>query len=558
MRILRYDSNHPRGMAIVVVLGMLLIGIGLMIGFMKGSARFNQNTLQKSAKLQSDLRTDSLSDRVRRAILQEVQLRMAETGTTQNTANLSGTNILNSDSLINLPIDQNQRILSIRCIGQGPNPSGVCNSQNVLPKIYDFAVQTSDPDTGTITVAHTEFQIQNASLSSYAFFIKNELAPTITLGSAIFDGIFGINFAPTPAGQTPPPDQRVRFRPGAGNIIFKNVLMTNLSNPQTQFDMQQGSQVQFEQGVVSQPEGVSFSNLDNLHSTLINRAISSGFSAPAGSAEPECSSLILQSDGKMQYNEFSDINCEDSSFQLSEVSMASNQAFYARGNKVFLSSNDPQGLTQVKNIAIVARGNVELRSSIVRDQENLSSLEGYPTVITPGNLIVPKEMRTLLNSGTSTLGDIANPGVGSDIEEPTIQLDLSYISVRPQGSQGLMGGSVVFDPALRNAGTSYEATNLGRAHFNGLYISEQTPTSRILFQNSDRIDGFSDVKWTYPPALSAIGTDWFQTQLNGGALRATITRYEKQLTNLQQALGAFPDRSGSDVEIVGINESEIR
>ncbi len=555
MLILRHDSNRQKGMAIVVVLGILLIGIGLMIGFMKGSARFNQNTLQRSAKIQSDLRTDSLSDRVRRAILQEVQLRMAETGATQNTVNLSGSDILNSQSLANLPMEPNQRVLSIRCIGQGANPAGICNSQNILPKIYDFSVQTNDPDTGTITMAHTEFQIQNASLSSYAFFIKNELSPTITLGSAIFDGIFGINFAPTPAGQNPPPDQRVRFRPGAGNIIFKNVLMTNLTNPQTQFDMQQGSQVQFEQGVVSNPEGVSFSNLDNLHQTLINRAISSGFTAPVGTAEPECSAIVLQSSGKFQYNEFSDVNCEDSSFQLPEVSMVSNQAFYARGNKVFLSTDDPQGLTQVKNIAIVAKGDVELRSSIVRDQENLSSLEGYPTVITPGNLFIPKEMKTLLNSGTSTLEDIANPGVGSDVEYPTIQLDLSYISVRPQGSQGLMGGSVVFDPELRNAAAYYEATNLGKAHFNGLYISEQTPTSRMLFQNSDRVDGFSDVKWTYPPALSAIGTDWFQTQLNGGALRATVTRYEKQFTNVQQALRAFPGKAAS---VFGLTDAELQ
>jgi len=543
-------------MAIVIVLGILLIGIGLMIGFMKGSARFNQNTLQRSAKLQSDLRTDSLSDRVRRAILQEVQLRMAETGTNQNTVNLDGNEILNSQALANLPMEPNQRVLSIRCIGQGTNPTGVCNSQNILPKIYDFAVQTNDPDTGTITMAHTEFQIQNASLSSYAFFIKNELAPTITLGSAIFDGIFGINFAPTPAGQTPPPAQRVRFRPGDGNIIFKNVLMTNLTNPQTQFDMQQGAQVQFEQGVVSNPEGVSFSNLDNLHQTLVNRAVSSGFTAPVGTAEPECSSVVLQSDGRLRYTEFSDVLCEDSSFHMSDVSMVSNQAFYARGNKVFLSTNDPQGVTQVKNIAIVARGNVELRSSIVRDHDNLSSLEGYPTVITPGNLIISKNMTTLLSNSMSTLGQIENPGIPSAEESPTIQLDLSYISVRPQGSQGLMGGSVVFDPELRNAATSYEATSLGKAHFNGLYISEQTPTSRMLFQNSDRVDGFSDVKWTYPPALSAVGTDWFQTQLNGGALRATITRYEKQFTNIQQALGAFPGMGASVV--VGVTEAELR
>jgi len=241
---------------------------------------------------------------------------------------------------------------------------------------------------------------------------------------------------------------------------------------------------------------------------------------------------------------------------MSDVSMVSNQAFYARGNKVFLSTNDPQGVTQVKNIAIVARGNVELRSSIVRDHDNLSSLEGYPTVITPGNLIISKNMTTLLSNSMSTLGQIENPGIPSAEESPTIQLDLSYISVRPQGSQGLMGGSVVFDPELRNAATSYEATSLGKAHFNGLYISEQTPTSRMLFQNSDRVDGFSDVKWTYPPALSAVGTDWFQTQLNGGALRATITRYEKQFTNIQQALGAFPGMGASVV--VGVTEAELR
>ncbi len=538
------QRKQSNGMAIVVVLGILLIGIGLMIGFMKSSARFNQSNVQRSAKIQSDLKTDSLSDRLRRAILQEVQARMAETGMTQATVSLGGQQILDSQSIQRLPMEVNQRILSIRCIGQGSTPSGVCTSQNILPKIYDFAVQTIDQDTGTITMAHTEFQIQNASLSSYAFFIKNEMAPSVTLGSAIFDGIFGINFAPTPNGQTPPPQQRIRFRPGAGNITFKNVLMTNLPNPQTQFDLQQNSQVHFEQGVISNPEGVSFSNLDNLHNTLVNQAVNAGFSAPPGTPTPECSSIVLQSDGKLQYNEFSDVACEDSSLQMSDISMVANQAFYARGNKVLLSANDPQGITRVKNIAIVAQGNVELRSSIVRDAENLSALEGYPTVITPGNLVIPKEMKTLLNSGTSTLEDI-NPGVGSDVEYPTIQLDLSYISVRPQGSQGVMGGSVRFDPELRNAGTSDDAINLGKAHFNGLYISEQTPTSRVLFQNSDRVDGFKEVKWTYPPALSAIGTDWFRTQLNGGALRATVTRYEKQFTDVQQALTAF--RGGTSV-----------
>jgi len=525
--------NPKAGLALIAVLGMLMLSMVLMIGMLSLSQKMNQTARQYTSKVQTEVQSDSLSDRVRLALLNIVQTKMALTASSSEPPiNLDDESQIKTMIKNSIFLDEaNEQITRVRCVGQGSKPAGECDSSEILPKIYDFSVQSIDSATGTLATRETEIQIQQAGLSSYAFFIKNETNSAVTLGPAVFSGIFGVNFAPSVDNPT------ISFRPGSDRIVFENVFMTNLANPQASFGIEDASRVNFQRGVVGSSQGVSFDNLNSLHSSLKNTAINVGdFQA---SATPGCSKITLTATSEIQYQEYETPDCSgEPSFGRSYIP-ATNQAIRARGEKVLLDSSDPSGKTGVGNIAILADADVELRSSIVRstvvDDVARDPLDGFPTIMTSGNLVISGEMKSLLPN-SQTLGEVTSTPEG---DGPTIQVDLSYISVKNASTQ--QSGSLKFDPSLIGAANTSEAINLGRAVFNGLFISEVTPQSRRLFPGSNLVDGFSDVDWSYPPALSAIATDWFLTQLNGGALRATATRYEKRNVDISQALSTFPE-----------------
>jgi len=550
MKHMGFRHHQEQGMVIVTILGMIMVGLVLMMGFMKLSSRMNQSALQATSQVQTDIYSDALANRIRNALLKDVQSSMASNQNLEDLRyetfdNGKGLRTLSAGRELSIILESSETILSVRCIGQGPQPNGSCTNDATLPKIYDIAVQSADPSSGTISVTQAEFQIEQAGLSSYAFFIKNEPQPSINLGPAVFSGIFGINFAQPGSGDTTP--RTIRFSPGENEIVFQNVFMTNLSNPQQGLIFPDDSRprVNFQKGVVSSVEAISFSELDALHGILKSDEVRTvNLDEIKNQADPLCSKVAFNANGSLIYSEFPVKDCTGATNWTETYSPTANQAIYARGQTVLLEASDTQGKTQVGNIAIVADGNVELGSSIVRDP-NQEALTGFPVIMTTGNLVIPPTMKTLPNSQASgqNLGSITNSITA--FENPTIQLDLSYISIRSAANN--MGGSLYFSEALRNAASPGEAINLGKAVFNGLFISEKTPLSRTVFTNSPNIDGFGQVAWQYPQALSAIQTDWFLTQLGGGALRATVTRYDKQTINTAQALQSYPS-----VMVVGV------
>jgi len=530
----RLSSMNPsRGLAIVAVLGAIFLGLTMMMGMIRFSQMMSQSANQQTSRVQSDFQTDALTERVRSTILREVQLAMANHNPS-DPLSLSGALMreLISDDLL---LESGEKIISLRCLGQGVSPQlDVCTSDDVLPKIYEFSVQTTGSALVVTSVIQSEIQIQNSGLSNYAFFIKNEPSDSVTLGPAEFSGIFGVNFAPRPNGSNQPPQKRVLFLPGDGEIRFKNAFITNLAQPQQQLDMTHGSRVHFERGVISKPDGVGFQSLSALHSQLIETGIQARQVERA-----ECSKLILMNNPQnpqLTYQEFEDRDCSFPSAEPELLAPQDNQAVFARGRRVILEADDESRNVAMNNIAIVAQGDVELRSSVVRNPE-LSSGRGYLTVMTTGDLVIPSQMKSLL-PGSPPLANVTSTPLG---DEPTIQIDLSYISINPGPSEGSYGGSVRFDESLRNASGPENAVNLGRAVFSGLFISEKTPQSRLMFSGSNAIDGFGQVQWKFPSAISAIGTDWFNAQLSGGALRATVTRYERRGFDRQQALKSYSE-----------------
>ena len=557
--------KKERAMALVIVLGLLLVGIGIMASLVKLSGRLASQSINFSSQIQSELETDYFSNRVREGILRIVQVKTALTGGSSPATTLDGQAILNilkgqtcssspsaspSDCDLQIPIDSQETILSITCIGQGPNPTGLCDSSQILPKIYSFSVQTSDTANGTIASAQSEIQIQRAGLNAYAFFVKNETQPFIAIGPSDFNGIFGLNFASTVAGGGAPPAQRLKFIPQNKEINFRNVFMTNLPNFQSQSEGEELANVYFEQGYVSTSASMSFDDLNSLHGELIDRARSlDSANQIKWDQEPGCSKITLNSDESFEYEEFADKECKISLDEESTTfAPLNNQSFYARGPTVIIDSASPSDPNKLNNIAIVADGNVELRSSIIRDPER-DALAGYPVIMAKGDLIISGQMKSLLP------GNPVLSAINTDVtaETPTIQIDLSYISVASSNAPGgstppgqitppSFGGSIRFDPSLTQAASPGGAIDLGRAQISGLFITERTPVSRRLFPPSNEIDGFSNVSWEYPSALSAVNTDWFRTQLGGGALRSVITRYEKKMQDIQQALKAFPEQ----------------
>jgi len=514
------ESHSTRGMAIMIVLGFLLMGMTLMMGLMNTSSLVRQSSQQNISKTQIDFDSDALSERVKNEILQIIQTEIALARPVP--LELTGEFI---KSQLSAPIESQESILWIRCLGQGISGAGRqsdCKADQVFPKVYDFSVQVIDPTTGAISATETEIHIEQAGLSAYAFFIKNETEPVVTVGPTNFAGIFGLNFA-SPSGK------QIKFKPGLGEISFQNLFLTNL-NPD-QLDIERQASVHFNKGALTAYNSVSFSGLDSLHTELKENAVNKR--SPTHSDEVQCSHLTLQPHGDIKILAFLNPDCSDLIAE-DTIEVGNNQALYARGSKIRLDASSPEGVTRVGNIAIIADGDVELRSSIVRDKDDRSPLEGFPIVMAKGDLLISKEMRTLRrDEGYPQLGQ-ARSITGASLD-PTIQVDLSYVSLRTDPHT--MGGSLKFDPSLIDKSTpASSARNLGLAAFNGLFISEKSPVSRVLYPHSSgSVHGFSQVQWTYPPALSAVGTDWFRAQLEGGALRAIVTRSERKITDRKQA-----------------------
>jgi len=518
-----------RGMALVIVLGILVIGMGLMAGLLKMSSQMQQTSLQNSARAQAEINADEFSERLKNEILSIVQTAMASPTlyATQcpGDPGLSATCIRNIRGT-RLSTQEMSSVLYLRCLGEGQSPNGVCTRSDVLPKIYDFAIQREDPSTGTIMAAQMEFQIQRAGLNAYAFFIKAETKPSVLIGPSLFEGIFGINFAdPTRTS----PAHRVLFRPGQSSITFENMFLTNI--PPSRFDFDNQASVTFERGVLQTSASTSFSQINDLVPSLINQAVN--FDDLKTNHFAYCSKITFDHNSSITYREYKDFECKDEGLVLTKTYAPGNAAsLYARGKRILLESADEKFLMGVNNIAIVADGNFELRTPLIRHPD-LTPLVGYPILLTPQNLIIPKDMRTLLTPPVS-LSEIKANDVPAP-STPVIQVDLSYVSTGT--------GSMVVDPALLEAGSAAEAISLGKAAFNGLFVSQESPITRTIFPATPQnpgIDGFSEVTWTYPSALSAIQTPWFSSQVSGGTLQARVTRYERKIIDLNQAYSAFP------------------
>jgi len=547
-------QRSKRGLALMLILGSLLLATAAFVGFYRASQNFLRKTTSYTSQVQTELDSQQLAERTRRAILREVQTKMASGGNTNLMNTLSPASLQTSVFL-----QSNERILEVRCLGQGSEEAfdhQVCNSSSILPKVFEFTVQSTDPSTQQMKVTRQEIHLNNPSINNYAFLVRAEdRAQQFTLFPATYSGLYGMIFT-DPNAAVPPPSpgaaspRRIKFAPDqySGNLIFQKAFITNLPSPRDQIEIPVSATnyLQMPAGVVSAASGgLDFNRVNDVYSNLKTTAVNAGALAniPPGTVI-SCSRVTLsKSSSRVVYQNFADPACTTAIDSPTEYPIQSNQAIYARGQNVLLNTDvttgglsSDNGITKVDNIAIVADGNVQLLSSIRRDS-TMEPLSGFPTVMTPGQLLVSQNMTTLL-SNSPTLEQITqNQGLSSTSTNPTIQVDLSYIAVG--NSQG--NGNVVVDPQLfgtNGVQSVGNAVSLGKAVFNGMYISDKVPTTRVVY-NSVTVDGFSKIDWTHPPALSSVQTDWFSAQLGGGALQASVVRSEQSTLDLSQALSAF-------------------
>ena len=549
-------------MALMLILGSLLLATAAFVGFYRASQNFLRKSTSYTAQVQTELDSQQLADRTRKAILREVQSKLASGSINTNLMNTLTPSALQASVFLH----SNERILEVRCLGQGSEEAfahQVCNASSVLPKVFEFTVQSMDPSTQQMKVTRQEIHLNNPSINNYAFLVRAEdRAQQFTLFPATYSGLYGMIFT-DPTAVVPPPypgaasPRRVKFAPDqhSGNLVFQKAFITNLPNPRDQIEIPVSATnyLQMPSGVVSAASGgLDFGRVNDVYSNLKTTAVNAQALAnlPAGTVI-NCSKVTLsKSSSRVVYQNFADPNCSTTPIDSpTEYLMQSNEAIYARGQNVQLNTevtsgglSSDNGITKVDNIAIVADGNVQLLSSIRRDS-TMDPLSGFPAVMTPGQLLVSQNMTTLLSS-SPTLGQITQGQVSPSTTTPTIQVDLSYIAVG--NSQG--GANVVVDPQLFGTNGTQSIGNavaLGKAVFNGMYISDRVPTTRLVY-NSVTVDGFNKIDWTHPPALSSIQTDWFSAQLGGGALQASVVRSEQSTLDLSKALSAFNSPSAGN------------
>jgi hypothetical protein len=547
-------NQHKRGIALMLILGSLLLATAAFVGFYRFSQSFLQKTATYTSQVQTEFDSQHLAERTRRAILSKVQ------NSVDGSAQVNLMSLINPDALQgDVFLESQERILEVRCIGQGSGDGfqhQVCNGATVLPKVFEFSVQSTNPATQQMKVVRQEIHINGPSLNNYAFLIRWEdregLNQTgqqyqpFTLMPSTYNGLFGIIFK-DPEFVPPNQNPRVRLAPSAtfGNLIFQKPLVTNLPNPQTQIQIpaDNAPYLQMPEGVVAASQrGIDFGNLNDVYSDLRSTSVNSAALAalPPGTVI-NCSTVtLLRASSGVRIRNFTDNSCSNPVGAATDYSVQSNEAIYAPGQNVFLQTevtsggvSSENGKTKVGNIAIVADGDVQLLSSIRRD-ETMADNQGYPSVMTPGRLIISQNMTTML-SGSPTLGAIPT-GQNAAYGQQSIQVDLSYLAVGSPGPSYNGNANLVVDPQLFGASNS-QATNLGIAKFNGMFMSDRAPQTRVLYGGN--VDGFSKVEWTHPPALSSINTPWFSTQLGGGALQASVVRSEQTTLDLSQALSAF-------------------
>ncbi len=547
-------KKQNRGMALMLILGSLLLATAAFVGFYRASQSFLRKTTSYASQVQTEFDSAHLAERTRRAILREAQMRMAGNGAT-NLMNTLTPEVLQTSVFL----QPGERILQVRCLGQGAEDAfqhEVCTASSVLPKVLEFSVQSTDPSTQQMRVVRQEIHLNNPSLNNYAFLIRAEdREQQFTLFPATYAGLYGIIFTnpnlvlPPPSGSSISP-RRIKLAPDqyTGNLIFQKAFITNLPNPRDQIEIPSSAAnyLQMPAGVVSAATGgLDFGRVNSVYDDLKSSAVNASALAtlPPGTVI-NCSRVtLMRSASRVRYQNFSDTGCTTAIDSPTEYPMQANQSIYARGQNVLLNSEvtsggitSDNGMTKVDNIAIVADGTVQLLSSIRRDS-TMDPLSGYPAVMTPGQLMISQNMTTLL-SGSQTLGQITqNQGLSSSSTNPTIQVDLSFIAA----GNSLGQANVVVDPQLFGSSgvqSAGNAVSLGKAVFNGMYISDKVPTTRVVY-SSVITDGFNKIDWTHPAALSSVQTDWFSAQLGGGALQASVVRSEQTTLDLSQALSAF-------------------
>ena len=540
-------------MALMLILGSLLLATAAFVGFYRFSQSFLRKASTYASQVQTDFDSQHLAERTRRAILSRVQ------NSLDGSAEINLMSLLTPDALEgDIFLESQERILEVRCIGQGSGDGfqhKVCNGSTVLPKVLEFSVQSTNPATQQMKVVRQEIHINGPSLNNYAFLIRwedreglnqpGQAYQPFTLMPSTYNGLFGIIFK-NPDFVPPNSNPRVKLTPSAthGNLIFQKPLVTNLPNPQTQIQIpaDNAPYLQMPEGVVSASQrGIDFGNLNQVYTDLRSTSVNSAALAalPQGTVI-NCSTVtLLRASSGVRIRNFSDNACLNPVGAATDFSVQSNEAIYAPGQNVFLQTevtsgglSSENGKTKVGNIAIVADGDVQLLSSIRRD-DTLADNQGYPSVMTPGKLVISQNMTTML-SGSPTLGAIPTGSAANG--QQSIQIDLSYLAVGSPGEDYAGNANLIVDPQLFGS-NSTQATNLGIAKFNGLLISDRAPQTRVLY--GGWVDGFSKVEWTYPPALSSINTPWFSSQLGGGALQASVVRSEQTTLDLNQALSAF-------------------
>jgi hypothetical protein len=564
--------NSNKGFALGVVLVGLIALTSVFVFFMGRSQRFREVTEQRSSQSQAQWQVTGSLEQLKNELLRQVQAKLSslEAGSAPQTS----LNV-NLQTLVQAQPELAGKALELGCVGEGPGMSA-CSLGQVFPKVFRTLVKSFSDDGQIASLIRAEIQVQNAKLNAYAFLVRNETRPELSIGKSMINGLFGVNFSPdvlNPPGGTPAP--QIRFRTETGPITFQKAFVTNLSSS-SDLTVTDQNALHMNGGLILGHRSLSFENLPLLYADLKANAANHQWSAdtpwsqewvtslgnPIGEVDggtldmaqtnditdgedstPPPSTTILCSRVKftgsfsLDYEKYTTADCSGPPAQFFQnKAVAYNQTLYAEGSKVLLSQSGPS--FRQNAIAIVADGNIHLETPLVRDPVSAST-ESYVTLISKGNLIVDANTKSLLD-GSPRLGVVTSTAVPTD-GSPTFQADLSFIGIGEQNS------SVVFDSSLFNV---QGGISLGNAVFNGLFVSTSMPTSKLITTNggSTTVKGFAETNWNFPLALQGLNTEWFRTELSGGVLQAVVTQIQKTEKNLQQALKDM-NASGSFLEV---------
>jgi len=515
--------NGQRGMALGIALLMLIVLSVLSIFAIQLHQKSFRESTASTHQTQLRLHAYANFERLRDVLTKDIQSKLS---------------VGNTSQIDFIPIEFGNAHYQIKCLGEGnPFKANQCSYEiNEFPKLVSLRIETRNSDAEVLRISAT-LSFQQAALSNMSYLILNETKSSVNFGRADIGGAVGIFFAGP---------GEINFY---DNANFEELFFTNLSADQLKFPIN-SAKVDFKKGILTNGNGFSGMILDNFNQLVSTAEIPGKSSGPmdtppdyneTGASELRVklgnvsgkfgASFVKTTYFQVCTSGVCQVQSQSQNFPHRQI--PNNQVYFFPGKVIVdsISDKEPAILGQ-SNFTMIAQDNIELASSIVRD-ESLKSNEGNIALVSlqgSEGLIINKNSRSLIPHSSGRLLKLEElPEQNIAPDQIAFNIEASAVALNPTASP-LHFSSDLFH-------LQADAYQIGKCKSFGSLIGPTYSPARILSNSNGRVlAGFGSTEFTFnrgaledsAPGMSRPSSNLITTSLESFS--------EEDLTNLEKAL----------------------